>query len=297
MVQERVRSNGGAGNNTNNPRGSLDPVVTPGSANSLNPDSNRPKNAIELPLRMPPPSATNPDPTAANSDLAEYVNVNCSNGVAPHLESSDGYLIPNTPMGLPSANVINNREYQNITTPTAKSPGHLTSQKKDSIIPGAQVRQSPSRQDQPVFFRDDVIFQQQHSSVGKKTSVSSNDALQAENNDNGDCEINYIAVDFESPVPTSPSAISQSGIQVVAPSSSNFNGTVVNNTSTSSPQYSTIDIGRTLALSTTAKQQNQRALDGISDSPVGSRKTRHNSTLSEIASGVAAVVKRNSVID
>ena len=248
---------------------------------------------------MPPPSATNPDPLAASSDLAEYVNVTCANGSAPHLESSDGYLIPNTPVGgLPAANVIiSNREYQNVSTPTAKSPGHLTNQKKDSIIPGgAQARQSPSGQDQPVFFRDDVIFQQQHSSVGKKASVSSNDALQAEN-DNGDCEINYIAVDFESPVPTSPSGISQSGIQVIAPLSSNFNGSAVNSTSTSSPQYSTIDIGRTLALSTTAKQQNQRALDGISDSPVGSRKTRHNSTLSEIASGVAAVVKRNSVID
>ncbi len=69
--------------------------------------------------------------------------------------------------------------------------------------------------------------------------------------------------------------------------------------------YCTIDIDRTKALSTTAKQQSQRTLDPVgaaaaSDSPVGVRKTRHNSTLQEltgIALSTAAFGKRNSIID
>ena len=62
----------------------------------------------------------------------------------------------------------------------------------------------------------------------------------------------------------------------------------------STPQYCTIDVGRTKALSTTAKQRSSATEN--STLPSG-RKSRHNSTLSELSINGRLALKRNSVND
>lgn len=114
-------------------------------------------------------------------------------------------------------------------------------------------------------------------------------------------QINYIDVEFDHTVTPNPVS---NGNGVPVPTGLVLKHPTLESSGNSESNYSKIDIDRTVALSKTATQQTQRALDpSTSDSPVGVRKTRHNSTLSELNSnlgeGIVGFVsrKRNSVIE
>lgn len=221
--------------------------------------------------------------------LPEYENVNCNGGP---IEASDGYLVPNTPVRLHfnggGGNVFDSqREYENVVTDINRSP-------KSSVgdANGAAVFASSSittnhhllslRQQQPILPPKDtngVLSNSESAPPGSHQQQPESP------------QINYIAVDFEQPPSSQPGqpltlrklTASSSSSSSALPPATELRG-----------EYCTIDIDRTKALSTTAQQQSQRE-PGSSDSPKGVRKTRHNSTLSELTA-CAGGGKRNSVI-
>ena len=107
-------------------------------------------------------------------------------------------------------------------------------------------------------------------------------------------EINYIAVEFESNPPLTPTKVSPSCDPLPPPQSPTTPTAATAPSSqppespstTTSPQYCTIDVGRTQALSTTAKQRSSATENG--------KKTRHNSMMSELSINGKLPLKRNS---
>eukprot|EP00095_Tigriopus_kingsejongensis_P005586 snap_masked-scaffold12_size759060-processed-gene-5.9 protein:Tk05586 transcript:snap_masked-scaffold12_size759060-processed-gene-5.9-mRNA-1 annotation:"fibroblast growth factor receptor substrate 2" len=225
----------------------------------------------------------------ASLDLAEgtpeYANVNC-NGTGPQPPEANGYVIPNTPGVTMNTPPVAGREYENVGIPDTKrthslSIGLNTMTHSSSII--------------------DSMHQSRRSPGGPKSAPLNGIFFPAcEDFEELNRQINYIDVEFDHSHPKSPTVNGAKPTTTVGIVPKRCAEATANNEST----YSKIDIDRTVALSKTATQQNQRALDpGASDSPAGVRKTRHNSTLSELNSnlvegmGLLSLIKRNSVIE
>ncbi len=243
----------------------------------------------------------------------EYANVNCNDGVLA-VEDSKGYLVPNTPDRGNFNNNNNNdvfdempREYENVcptSVPPAAVPDHvlLSSINGGVHIPPMLPPKPPVPQANATAIgsQDESSNTSATSAITGAMAAAEDSALPPPEEADEPRQINYIAVDFKSTAsPASPLS------KLPPPPSSPSPATSNQPPSELRGAYCTIDIDRTKALSTTAKQQSQRVADpagaaAASDSPVGVRKTRHNSTLQElaqVASHVGGVGKRNSLID
>ncbi len=229
----------------------------------------------------------------AASTMPEYANVNCNGGPVA-LEAADGYLVPNTPVHLNFPNGggmfnVSGREYENVGL------DHNRPSSKATASNSCGVMASPVAPKQPP-----LLPPKPSASAGLPPSSAApvhQDQVQlalpkeaTSNGDHGDRQINYIAVDFENGSAAASSSLSGP----VAPPSPSALAETSRRPSQSGDirgEYSTIDIDRTKALSTTARQQTQR------DSPAVVKKSRHNSTLSELTAKTILGVKRNSIID
>ena len=276
MLQDKVRTSTTNGNSGPVPR-------TPGAeaddVTNLENLRRQQQQAQSLPSESIPPVPLNKPSSgqtagaaalAANpEDMPAYANINF-NGKGLTLEASDGYLVPNTPVAMNyTMNGLHNdsREYANVSTSAVMANGlpHLP----PKPLPSSAKQMG---KDDRVFFRDDLVLPQPNGDLAAADD---------------DTQINYVAVEFDSSQPLS------------SPAANGSRGRTQPNPPEIRGEYCTIDIDRTRALSNTAKQY-RSSNDSASDSPVGVRKTRHNSSLSELnLAGLSAKAraKRNSVID
>ncbi|TRY73922.1 hypothetical protein TCAL_14629 [Tigriopus californicus] len=231
--------------------------------------------------------------------LPEYANVNCNGGTI--VLDADGHPVPTTPGGPTGTLTSQSREYENVgIAEAARSPCHTVSlngmTQSTSIIdslPGYHMpKRSPGGPKSAPL--NGVFFPHSQSTSNGFLGGVEDPYDQSK-------QINYIDVEFDHTIAPSPVS---NGNGIPVPNGLVLKHSTLDGAGTSESNYSKIDIDRTVALSKTATQQTQRALDpSTSDSPIGVRKTRHNSTLSELNSnlveGIGGFVsrKRNSVIE